>query len=76
MRYIIGSTKRLEKINWQGTVKIEDVVKYINETIKAQELKLRDEKIAELQDLLGVDASKFSAEEIDALLKTDKIYNF
>ena len=69
---IIGSTKRLEKINWQGTVKIEEVSKYIDKTIEAQDLKLREEKIAELQDLLGVDAKDFSAEEIDELLKTDK----
>jgi len=67
-----GSTKRLEKINWAGTVKIEDVAKYIDKTIEAQDLKLREEKIAELQDLLGVDAKDFSAEEIDELLKTDK----
>ena len=69
---IKGSTKRLEKINWAGTVKIEDVSKYIKETIEAQELKLREEKIAELQDLMGVDTKDFSAAEIDKLLRTDK----
>ena len=69
---IKGSTKRLEKINWAGTVKIEDVSKYIDKTIEAQDLKLREEKIAELQDLMGVDAKDFSAAEIDELLRTDK----
>jgi hypothetical protein len=69
---IDGSKIRKENVKIAETVDIEKVTEYVEKTLEEQEVKLREEKIAELQDLLGVDAKDFSAEEIDALLQSDK----
>jgi len=69
---IDGSKIRKSNVSFAETVNIEKATEYIEKTLKEQEEKLREEKIAELQDLLGVDAKDFSAEEIDALLQSDK----
>ena len=67
-----GSTIRLEKVTFAETVNIENASKYINETIKAQDEMIRQERIAEIQDLMGIDASEFSAEDMLALLEGEK----
>ena len=67
-----GSTIRLEKVTFAETVNIENASKYIDETIKAQDEMIRQERIAEIQDLMGIDASDFSAEEMLALLESEK----
>jgi hypothetical protein len=69
---IEGSKIRKANVNFAETVNIEEASSYIEKTLEEQEVKLREEKIAELQDLFGVDAKDFSAEEIDALLESDK----
>lgn len=69
---IKGSTIRGEKVNFSETIKIDEAIEFTNKAIEEQNKKIREEKIAELQDLLGVDASIFSAEEIDALLESKK----
>lgn len=63
-----GSKIRKSNVKFAETVNIENATEYIEKTLKEQVVKLREEKINELQDLLDVDASKFSAEEIDNLL--------
>ena len=67
-----GSKIRGQKVNFADTVNIDEDIDFTNKAIKSQTEKLREERIAELQDLLGVDASEFSAEEIDLLLKGEK----
>jgi hypothetical protein len=67
-----GSTIRGQKVNFADTVKIDEAIEFTNKALESQNQKLREERIAELQDLLDVDASEFSAEEIDALLKGEK----
>lgn len=67
-----GSTIRLEKVTFAETVNIENASKYIDEMIKAQDEMIRQERIAEIQDLMGIDASDFSAEDMLALLESEK----
>jgi hypothetical protein len=69
---IDGSKIRKSNVSFAETVNIEKATEYIEKTLEEQDKKLREEKIAELQDLLGVDAKDFNAEEIDALLESDK----
>ena len=69
---LTGSKIRGQKVNFADTVNIDEAINFTKKAIDSQAEKLREERIAELQDLLGVDASKFSAEEIDALLKGEK----
>lgn len=68
---IDGSKARGKDVKIADTINIDEVSSYIEKTITEQEEKLRQEKIDEIQNLFGVDASKFSAEEIDAMLEED-----
>jgi glyoxylate carboligase len=67
-----GSKIRKSTTKFAETVNAEEVISYVEKTLVDQESKIRKESIQELQDLLGVDASEFSAEEISALLESDK----
>jgi hypothetical protein len=67
-----GSKIRKADVKFAETINIEDTISYIEETIEEQESVIKEEKLKELQDLFGVDASEFSAEEIEALLESDK----
>ena len=67
-----GSKIRKADVNFVETVNVEETISYVEKTLAEQEEKLEKEKIKEIQDLFGVDASEFSAEEIDALLESDK----
>lgn len=69
---IDGSKARGKNVKIVDTVNIDEVSSYIEKTIAEQEEKLQQEKIDEIQDLFGVDASEFSAEEIDAMLESEK----
>jgi hypothetical protein len=62
-----GSKIRRANTKIVDTVNINDVSTYVEKILPKQEIKLREEKIAELQNLLDIDASEFSAEEIDNL---------
>lgn len=68
---IKGSSIRGQKVNFAQTTNIQDANNYINEILKEQKQKIREEMIAELQDLMGVDASEFSAEQMLALLEPE-----
>ena len=68
---IKGSTIRLQNVKFAETVNIQDATDYTSKTLKEQEQKIREEMIAELQDLMGVDASEFTAEEMLALLEPE-----
>ena len=69
---IKGSTTRKGEINFAEIVNIKDVSNYIKEKIDAQNKKIKEERIDEIEDLMGVDASKFSAEEMLDLLNVDE----
>jgi len=68
---ITGSSIRGQKVKFAETTNIKEATDYISTTLKEQEQKIREERIAELQDLMGVDASKFTAEEMLALLEPE-----
>jgi hypothetical protein len=65
---IKGSTIRGEKVKFASTVNIENASEYINETIKAQDETMRQQKIDEIQELMGVDASELSYDDMMQLL--------
>jgi hypothetical protein len=71
---IQGSTIKnvKEKGNFAEIVNIGETSSYIKDVMDAQNEKIREERIAEIQDLMGIDASKFSAEEMLELLQGDK----
>lgn len=66
-----GSKIRKANVKFADTVNAEDVISYVEKTLVDQESKIREEKIQEIQDLLGVDASEFDAKEIDAMLESE-----
>jgi ribosomal protein S18 acetylase RimI-like enzyme len=66
---IVGSKIRGEKVSFAATIDIENATEYINQTLEEQRQKLREEKIAQIQELMGVDASTFSYEDMMMLLE-------
>jgi hypothetical protein len=66
---IKGSTIRGEKVTFAETVNIENASEYINKTMESQDEKIREEKVAEIQDLLGVDASELSYDDLVQLIE-------
>ena len=69
---IEGSSIRKQKVNFAETVDIENASKYIEKTLDAQDKIIAEKRISEIQNLMGVDASEFSAEEMLDLLKGDE----
>lgn len=71
---IQGSTIKnvKEKGDFAEIVNIGETSSYIKDVMDDQNKKIREERIAEIQDLMGIDASKFSAEEMLDLLKGDE----
>jgi hypothetical protein len=55
-------------IKLAGIVNIEEASKYIDDTMKAQREKLLQDRIDYIQELMGVDASEFSYEDMMKLL--------
>jgi hypothetical protein len=66
-----GSKMRAGDVNFAQTVNIESLSDYIKTNIDAQNQILLEEKIAEIQELMGLDASNFTEAEINALLEED-----
>ena len=69
---IDGSKIKGQKVKWASTVNIKNATEYVNKEIDAQNKILRDERIAEIKELFGVNADKFTEAEINALLESDK----
>lgn len=65
---IKGSTIRGEKVTFANTVNIENATDYISETLAAQDEIIRQQKAEEIQDLMGVDVSDLSYDEMMSLL--------
>lgn len=67
-----GSKIRGQKINWAETVNIANATDYVNQEMESQNKILRDERLAELEEIYGVDGFNFTDEEIKALLESDE----
>jgi hypothetical protein len=67
-----GSKISGQKVRFANTVNIQDATEYINVEEKSQADIVRAERIADLQELMGVDASTFTEAEMMALLEEDK----
>jgi hypothetical protein len=69
---IKGSTIRGQKVKFADTVNIENATEYINKIIDAQSETIRQEKAAEIQELMGVDVSDLSYEQMMMFLDSDE----
>ena len=67
-----GSTIRGEKVSFADAVNIQETNEYINKTLDAQDKELRRQKAEEIQELMGVDASKLSYDEMMQLLGSEE----
>jgi GNAT superfamily N-acetyltransferase len=67
---IKGSKVIGENLKLAETVSISEVSEYVNDEIKSQDKKIRAEKISEIQELMGIDASEMSAEELDIIMES------
>jgi hypothetical protein len=67
-----GSTIRGEKVSFAEAVNIQETNQYINKTLEAQDKELRRQKAEEIQELMGVDASKLSYDEMMQLLESEE----
>ena len=65
---IKGSTIRAEKVTFANTVKIEDVLDYIEKALDEQNETIRQQKAEEIQELMGIDVSELSYEDMMLLL--------
>ena len=68
---IRGSSIRTE-VKFADMVKEADVTEYINDAIENQDKILFDMKVAEVQELLGIDASNLSYDQMVELLSENK----
>jgi hypothetical protein len=69
---IKGSTTRGTDVKFANMVKEADAMEYINATMEEQRKKMFDMKVAEVQELLGVDASDLTYDQLIEMLETDK----
>jgi hypothetical protein len=69
---IKGSTTRKADVKLVSTIKESDAMDYINKTMEAQREILLNQKAEEVQDLLGIDASDLTYEELMELADDDK----
>lgn len=65
---IKGSTIRGEKVTFADTINIENASDYIAKTMEAQDEKIREQKAEEIQELMGIDASELSYDDMMELL--------
>lgn len=65
---IRGSTIRGTEVKFSNMIKESKAVEYINKTMKEQQKKLFDMRVAEVQSLLGVDASELTYEQLAEML--------
>jgi GNAT superfamily N-acetyltransferase len=68
---IKGSTMRKGDVNFANMVKESEAMEYINKTMEEQKKKLFDMKVQEVQDLLGVDASELSYDQLVQMLEKE-----
>ena len=64
-----GSTLRGEKVKFSEVVSIQDAARYISDTLRVQDKKILEEQRAEVQELMGIDASEMTPEQLRDLLE-------
>lgn len=69
---IKGSTIRGQKVSIADVINIDDATKYIDKTLDAQDKLMREEMASEIQELMGIDVSEFSYDDMMALLESKK----
>lgn len=69
---IKGSSIRGKDVKFADVVRQDEVIPYINAQMEAQRKKLFDMKVAEVQELLGVDASELNYEQLIEMLAQGK----
>ena len=67
---IRGSTIKKGNPKFAASVKIDSAMEYVKATLETQERLITEERIAEIQELMGIDATGFSAREMIDLLKS------
>ena len=67
---IRGSTIKKDNVKIAASVKIDSAMEYVKATLETQERLITEERIAEIQELMGIDATGFSAREMIDLLKS------
>lgn len=67
-----GSTILGEKVSFADAVNIQETNAYINQTIEAQDKEIREKKAAEIKELMGIDASELSYDEMMQLLESEE----
>jgi len=70
---IKGSILKKSGVKFADIVNIDEMSKYVDETINSQNKKLFENKVNEIQELMGIDASDLSYEKILELLKEDTV---
>jgi hypothetical protein len=64
-----GSTLRGEKVKFSDVVSIQDATRYISDTLRVQDKKILEEQRAEIQELMDIDASDMTPEQLRILLE-------
>jgi hypothetical protein len=67
-----GSTIRGEKVKFVDMVNIDETTSYINDMLKDQQKKLYEARLAEVQELMGIDASEMKYEDLLKLLESEE----
>lgn len=68
---IAGSKRKKDEIIFASIANIDDVTAYINNSLDNQNKKIKEETAAEIQELMGIDVSDFSYDDMIALLDKD-----
>jgi hypothetical protein len=63
-----GSSMQSQSIKFADIINVDKAKEYINKTLESQDEKLEKEMMDEIQELMGIDASDLSAEEMMSLL--------
>jgi len=66
-----GSTLRGQKVNFSDIVSIQDAARYIRDTLIIQDKKVLEEQRKEVQELMGIDASEMTPEQLKSILEGD-----
>jgi len=71
---LAGSKATKTEVSFASIINIDNTSKYINKTLAAQKQKIKDETAAEIQELMGIDVSEFSYDDmLDVLAKEKEV---
>jgi hypothetical protein len=68
---LAGSKRKKDEIIFASIANIDDVTAYINNSLDNQNKKIKEETAAEIQELMGIDVSDFSYDDMISLLDKD-----